>query len=92
MESQYWLTYEGEGRREDEEHAVAVHREGEGKVSGQTAPYEELVHCSPVVSVQAELKTIHNFTVQNFDGFFFGWGRKGKGRGNDDAQMHVSSC
>lgn len=49
------LTDEGEGGGEDEEHAVAVHGEGDGEVHGQTAPHEELVDCGPVVGVQTQL-------------------------------------
>jgi len=49
------LTDEGEGGREDEEHAVAVQGEGDGEVRGQTAPHKELVHGRPIVGVQTQL-------------------------------------
>lgn len=47
------LTNEGERRSENEEHAVAVHGECDSKVCGKTAPHKELVHCCPVIGVQA---------------------------------------
>lgn len=50
------LTYEGEYEGEDEEHSIAVHCERESKVSSQAAPSEELVHCRPIVGVQAQLE------------------------------------
>lgn len=52
------LTDEGEGGGEDEKHAVAVHGECDGKVSGQAAPNEKLVHCRPVMGVQTQLKNV----------------------------------
>lgn len=52
------LTDEGEGGGEDEKHSVAVHGERDGEVSGQAAPYEELVHCRPVMGVQAQLENV----------------------------------
>lgn len=50
------LTEEGEDGGEDEEHPVAAHGEGEGEVSGQTAPGEEVVDSRPVVGVQKQLQ------------------------------------
>lgn len=50
------LTNERESASEDEKHAVAVHGECDGKVSGQAAPYEKLIHCCPVMGVQTQLK------------------------------------
>lgn len=51
---------EGENGGEDEKHAVAVHGECDGKVSGQAAPHKELVHCCPVMGVKAHLYGHHN--------------------------------
>lgn len=47
------LTDEGERGGEDEEHAVAVHGKCDSKVGGKTAPHKKLVHCCPVICVQA---------------------------------------
>ena len=53
------LTDEGEGGREDEEHAVAVHGEGDGEIHRQASPHEELVHSRPVVDIQTDLQHTH---------------------------------
>lgn len=50
------LTEEREDGGEDEEHPVAAHGEGEGKVSCQAAPGEEVVDSRPVVGVQKQLE------------------------------------
>jgi len=42
------LTYEREGWWKDEERAVAVHCESDGKVHGQTAQNKERVNRCPV--------------------------------------------
>lgn len=61
------LTDEGERGGEDEEHAIAVHGECDSKVGGQTAPHKKLVHCCPVMGVEAQLeKFIHSINVDIF--------------------------
>ncbi len=51
------LTYEGEGRRQREKHAVTVHGECDSKVHGQTAQHEESVHRCPVRHLKPQLYT-----------------------------------
>lgn len=51
-------TYEGEGRGQHEEQAVAVHGEGDGKVHDQAAHHKEAVHRRPVGHLQAQLHTV----------------------------------
>lgn len=64
------LTYEREGCRQREEHAVAVHGEGDNKVHGQTPQQEEGVDRRPVWHLQPQLrsqthkkKTQHNIAL-----------------------------
>lgn len=52
-----YLTNEREGCRQREEHAVAVHGEGDDKVHGQTSQQEEGVDCRPVGHIQPQLRT-----------------------------------
>lgn len=51
------LTYEREGWRQHEEHAVAVHGERDSKVHGQAAQNKERVHHRPVGHLEPELQT-----------------------------------
>lgn len=51
------LTYEREGRRQREKHAVTVHRERDCEVHGQTAQHEESVHRRPVRHLEPQLRT-----------------------------------
>lgn len=51
------LTYEREDRRQQEEHAVAVHGECDDKVHGQTPKQEDGVYYRPVRHVQPQLKS-----------------------------------
>lgn len=56
------LTNEGKAGGEDEIYPVAVDGECDGKISGQTAPYKELVYGCPVIGVQTQLgKTYCDF-------------------------------
>lgn len=50
------VTDKWEARGEDEVDPVAVHGEGDRKISGQASPDEELVDGRPIVGVQAQLR------------------------------------